>query len=79
MGGCNLVTPAVVHASIKFPFNIRISVLRKMAPANHIREGVVAVGLRVERVMALEKSPICKRDRFEIFLTKHFEQNFFGF
>jgi len=50
-----------------------------MVPADHARESVVAVGLRVERIMALEKSPICERDRFEIFLTKHFKQDFFGF
>jgi hypothetical protein len=51
----------------------------KMAPADHASESVVAMGLRVECIMALEKIPICERDRFEIFLTKHFKQDFFGF
>jgi len=60
-GACNNPTP--VH--------VRVSVLRKMVPADHVRECVAAVGLRVERVMALEKSPVGKSDRFEIFLTKY--------
>ncbi|HET8685060.1 MAG TPA: hypothetical protein VFM18_00180, partial [Methanosarcina sp.] len=50
-----------------------------MIPADHAGESVIAMGLRVECVMALEKSPICERDRFEILLTKHFKQDFFGF
>jgi len=52
--------------------------MHEMIPADHIRESIVAVGLRVECVMALKKSPICKRYRFEIFLTKHFKQDFFA-
>jgi hypothetical protein len=50
-----------------------------MVPADHARESVVAMGLRVECIMALEKSLICERDRFEIFFIKHFKQDFFGF
>jgi hypothetical protein len=50
--------------------------MHEMVPAEHARESVVAVGLRVKRVMALEKRPICERDRFEIFLIKHFKQDF---
>jgi hypothetical protein len=47
-----------------------------MVPTDHISERVAAVGLRVERVMALEKIPVAKRYRFKIFLSKHFKQNF---
>ncbi|WP_235283137.1 hypothetical protein [Methanosarcina sp. 2.H.A.1B.4] len=46
-----------------------------MVPADHIRERVAAVGLGVKRVMTLEKAPVGKSDRFEIFLTKHFKQD----
>jgi hypothetical protein len=53
--------------------------MHKVVPADHACESIVAVGLWVECVMALEKSPICERDRFEICLTKHFKQDFFGF
>jgi hypothetical protein len=42
-----------------------------MVPANHIRECVTTMGLRVKRVMVLKKGLIGKCDRFEIFLTKH--------
>jgi hypothetical protein len=43
----------------------------EVVPADHVRESIAAVDLRVKRVMALEKSPVGKSDRFEIFLIKH--------
>jgi hypothetical protein len=49
-----------------------------MIPADHAGESVIAVGLRVECIMAFEESPICECNRFEIFLTEHFKQNFFA-
>jgi len=49
------------------PVHVRVPVRCKMVPADHVRERVAAMGLRVERIMTLEKSPIGKRNRFEIF------------
>jgi len=50
--------------------------MHKTVPADHARESIIAMSLRVKRIMPLEKGPICKCDRFEIFLTKHFKQDF---
>jgi len=46
-------------------------------PGDHARERVIAVGLRVKCVIFLEKGPLGKRDWFEIFLIKHFKQDFY--
>ncbi|MFZ2500167.1 hypothetical protein [Methanosarcina sp.] len=52
--------------------HVSVSVVRKMVPADHVRERVDAMVLRIECVMALKKSPVGKRNRFEIFLTQHY-------
>jgi hypothetical protein len=42
----------------------------EIVPANHIRECIAAMDLRVKRIMTLKKISICKCDRLKIFLTK---------
>ena len=56
--------------------NVRLSIRCNVGLAVHTCKRVIAIGVRVERVMPLEKGSICKSNRFEIFLTKHFKQNF---
>lgn len=58
------------------PVNVGVAILRKVIPADHIRKSVVAVGLWVESKVAFEKGSIRESNWFEIFLTKHFKQNF---
>ena len=50
---------------------IGILVVCVMIPADHIREGIITICLRIVCKVPLEKSPICKSNGFEIFLSKH--------
>ena len=50
---------------------IGILVVCVMIPADHIRECIITVCLRILCIVPLEKSPVREFNRFKIFLTKH--------
>lgn len=52
-------------------FNIGIRVMGVMIPADHVREGIIAVSLRVQLVMPGEKIPVGKRDGHKIIRAQH--------
>ena len=52
-------------------FNISIGIVGVMVPADHVRERVIAVGLRVQGVMPGKKFPVGKRDGYKIILGEH--------
>jgi hypothetical protein len=50
---------------------IGILVVCVMIPADHIRESIITVCLRIVCIVPFEKSPIGKGNRFKIFLGKY--------
>jgi hypothetical protein len=42
-----------------------------MVPADHVRESIIAMHLRIIFKMTLKKIPICKGNRFKIILLEH--------
>jgi len=56
-------------------FHVRVLVMGKVVPADHVGEGVVAVYLRVLRVLFFEKCPVRKGHGPEIFLLQHGESS----